>query len=423
MYNLNAKVLKKTLKPYSHPLTFDIFCLFLRTFEIKKEDLYVSLSRNSYSKHNTVIMLSRFFNHTKRIFLTAILSLGTFHAMAQTEIEKFVPGVTIDGISYYLPRTAMRMVITVERKEVTPGEFCSYAFRYMRLQDVPVQSSVTWTVKDIDLHPYGIPDKDKAYSIKLKGRTVAPFVSLSSDGLLLGINTEVAETPLPPLPKSHVIEHDIKAADVRKFMTRDMLQAGSTAKMAELVAKEIYDIRESRDALIRGEADNTPKDGAQLKLMLDNLDNQQRTLTTLFAGTTNIQQHYYVVDIVPAEETEKLLLFRFSKWNGIVDADDMSGVPFYISIKRTEELPQPTFNPEVDIKKGKLPRAIFYNVPVRTMFKVFNAENTFAELETSVAQFGYEEILSNVLFDKRQDTKISFYQTTGGIKNIQATQP
>lgn len=369
-------------------------------------------------------MLKRFFKGSKHILLTAMLSVGTIHAMAQTELEKFVPGVTVSGISYYLPKTALRMIVTAERTEITPGEFCSYAFRYLRLQDVPVQSSVTWTLKDIELIPYGTPDKNKAYSIKLNGRTVAPFASLSSDGLLLGINTaEVTETALPPLPKWHVIEHGIKAADVRKYMTRDMLQAGSTAKMAELVAKEIYDIRESRDALVRGEADNTPKDGAQLKLMLDNLDKQQRALTSLFAGSTNIQQHYYVVDIVPAEETEKLLLFRFSKWNGMVDVDDMSGAPFYISIKRTEELPQPTFNPEVDIKKGKLPRAIFYNVPVRTMFKVFNAEKNFAELETPVAQFGYEEILSNVLFDKRQDTKISFYQTTGGIKSIQATQP
>ena len=35
-------------------------------------------------------------------------------------------------------------------------------------------------------------------------------------------------------------------------------------RQAELVAKEIYSIRESKNALLRGEADNMPKDGAQL---------------------------------------------------------------------------------------------------------------------------------------------------------------
>lgn len=53
--------------------------------------------------------------------------------------------------------------------------------------------------------------------------------------------------------------------------------SNSSAKMAELVAKEIYSIRESRNALLRGEADNMPKDGAQLKLMLDNLNQQTAT--------------------------------------------------------------------------------------------------------------------------------------------------
>ena len=34
--------------------------------------------------------------------------------------------------------------------------------------------------------------------------------------------------------------------------------SNSSAKMAELVAKEIYSIRESKNALLRGEADNIP---------------------------------------------------------------------------------------------------------------------------------------------------------------------
>lgn len=47
-------------------------------------------------------------------------------------------------------------------------------------------------------------------------------------------------------------------------MTEEILIAGSTAKMAELVAKEIYNIRESKNSLTRGQADYMPKDGAAL---------------------------------------------------------------------------------------------------------------------------------------------------------------
>lgn len=365
-------------------------------------------------------MKQTFFTTARYALLLVIFVLISNHVSAQTQLERFVPGATLEGVSYFLPKTAMRMVVTVEKTVVTPGEFHMYAFKYMRMQDVPVQPTTTWMVKDIKLIPYGVPDKDKAYSIKLKSRTVAPLVSLSSDGILLGINTNVEETTLPPLPQTRIVKEGVKPSDARKYMNREMLQAGSTAKMAELVATEIYDIRESHDALIRGEADNSPKDGQQLKLMLESLERQERALNSLFIGSTEVSEMYYVLDIVPAEETDKLLLFRFSKWAGLVDSDDMSGAPYYISIKRTGELPESMFDASVEKKKGKMQRAVYYNVPVRAMVTVFSAENTYTELEVPMAQFGCEEILSNVLFDKMGDTKVSFYQSNGGIKEIQA---
>ena len=365
-------------------------------------------------------MRQRFYEAVRSMLLLSFFLL-TGSAHAQTQIEKFVPGSTLEGVSYFLPRTALRMVVTVEKTVVTPGEFHMYAFKYMRMQDVPVQPSTTWEVKDVKLMPYGVPDKNKAYSLKLNKRTIAPLVSLTSDGILLGINTTVEETVLPPLPQSRILEEGIQPNEARKYMTREMLQAGSYAKMAQLVAQEIYDIRESHDALIRGEADNTPKDGLQLKLMLESLERQHRALSSTFVGSKEVSEMFYVIDIVPAEETDKLLLFRFSKWNGLVDSDDMSGAPYYISLKRNAELPETTFDPAVFNKKGRLQRAVYYNVPLRTMVKVFNAEHTFTELEVPIAQFGCEEILSNVLFDKNTDTQVTFFQYTGGIKEIKTS--
>ena len=356
---------------------------------------------------------------SSRILFLVVSFLIPFFALAQTSLEKFAPGSTIEGVSYFLPRTALRMVIKAEKKVITPGDFHTYAFKYLRLQDVPVQSSVSWTVTDISLHPYGVPDSTKAYSIKLKSRTVAPLLSLTADGLLLGINTDnVAEESLPSVPTGGVTLPGIHSKQARKYMNRDMLLAGSTAKMAELVAAEIYEIRESRDALLRGEADNTPKDGAQLKLMLDNLDAQHNALISLFVGTTEVSEHYYVMDIIPSELTNKEVLFRFSRWTGLVDADDMSGKPFYMSVRTLGSLPEPVALPEVEAKKAKLIRALYYNIPARAEVKIFDAERTYTAIELPMAQFGCQEILSGVLFDKTATTKVTFHQSTGGIKHI-----
>ena len=189
--------------------------------------------------------------------------------------------------------------------------------------------------------------------------------------------------------------------------------------MAELCAQEIYDIRESRNALIRGEADNTPKDGEQLRLMLDQLDTQSRALEQLFTGYTLTSTEVFSFNFLPSAETDKELLFRFSQYSGAVDADDLSGRPVYISIKNTGDLPAKVENAETDKKKAKIERGLYYNVPARETVSIFDLNETYLTAEYSMGQFGYTEILSNLLFDKKLTTKVSFYQENGGVRKLE----
>ena len=122
-------------------------------------------------------------------------------------------------------------------------------------------------------------------------------------------------------------------------MTEEILIAGSTAKMAELVAKEIYNIRESKNSLTRGQADYMPKDGAALKLMLDNLDEQEQAMMQMFAGTTDRIEKSFTIRIKPEADMKEKVAFRFSKKLGMLDADNLSGEPYYISIVNQETLP------------------------------------------------------------------------------------
>ena len=115
----------------------------------------------------------------KKYILTFILILAaTASITAQTDVEPFVPGTTLEGVCYYLPRTAFRVTIVAEKTTIRPGDFYKYADRYLRMQDVPTEQSVEWNLKSITLEPYGKPDPNKAYSIKVKSKTVAPLVGL-----------------------------------------------------------------------------------------------------------------------------------------------------------------------------------------------------------------------------------------------------
>ncbi len=351
----------------------------------------------------------------KKTFLFLILSLASASLSAQTEVEPFVPGSTLEGVAYFLPRTAFRVTIIAEKTTTRPGDFYKYADRYLRMPNVPTEESVTWSLKSITLEPYGKPDMNKAFSIKLKSKTVAPLVGLSRDGLLLSINTDAEESFLPELPKP---ERGLAPENPRSYMTQEMLTSGSTAKMAELCAQEIYDIRDSKNALIRGEAENTPKDGAQLKLMLDQLDKQASVLESLFCGTSQTDTEVFSLFYDPQQETDRDVLFRFSQKLGILDGDNLAGEPVIVSLKILETIPATVPSEEVIKKRAKMEQGVYYNVPARVKISIKYNNQEFVCMETPMAQFGIVEMLSNTLFDKKTTTQVTFFQTTGGTKDI-----
>lgn len=349
--------------------------------------------------------------------ISALLLCCVAPSLAQTEIERFQPGVTLEGVNYFLPKTVFEVVLTTEKATTKPGEFAAYADRYLRLKDVPTVESTQWTLKAVTLMPYGVPDSTKAYSIKLRAKTAAPLVSLTDDGLLIGVNADVTPEPAPELPKPVAAPKPVNGRD---FMTHDILTAGSTAKMAQLTAEEIYDIRDSRNALVRGEADNTPKDGAQLKLMLDNLDKQLHALETLFKGQTLTSTEVLSFDFEPTLEGtgEKQLLCRFSRKLGLVAADDLSGEPIWITVKPVGSMPAVVNDAETAKKKAKMEQGLYVNQPRRAQITIFTAQQTLLTTELPVAQYGTTEVLSDALFNKKLETSVTLHQHTGSVKEI-----
>ena len=216
----------------------------------------------------------------KNILMLSALFLS-ITAMAQTDVTTGVMRGKDYGVTYMLPKTEIEIVLQATKHTYTPGEFCRYADRYLRLNNVSAEPEEFWTLDKIETRIAGVPDKDNVYFVKMKDKTVAPLMELTEDGIVRSINIPFSGKPAAKTPEAKATESSI---DPRSFLTEEILMSNSSAKMAELVAKEIYSIRESKNALLRGEADNMPKDGAQLKLMLDNLNQQETAMTEMFSG-------------------------------------------------------------------------------------------------------------------------------------------
>lgn len=345
--------------------------------------------------------------------------LSSFAGMAQTEVKKYQAGITEEGITYFLPQTQVRVVVHATKTHYIPGEFCEYAKRYLRLNNVPQSSYDKWEIEDIELYSYGVADKTKAYTIKMNSKTSAPLVSLTPDGRLVAINKRT-DTDSQDLPEANVVRFESKKRSGNDFKTEEILSAGSKAKMAELTANEIYNIRENRSLLTKGQADFMPKDGAQLNLMLNSLDEQEQGLLLLFKGDTTTEKHTFTFDLAPNGEAEKVPLFCFSKYLGMVDLDDPAGSVFYYSIKDTHALPH---TEGIENNSKKEIKDLRYVIPGRAHVKVFNQTQDWAEQNIPMAQFGRIEHLGGDLFNKKYTTRITLSPSTGGIEHVEAEKP
>lgn len=357
-----------------------------------------------------------------KIFSTILIAftLGTASSLAQTVISSYKPGVTSEGAVYYLPKTAIRVTMQVEKSTYTPGEFCKYSEKYLRIKDVPTNASTKYRILSVKQEPFAIADTSKCYAVKFNAKTVACNVRLSNEGILLAINTDAKQQPKSaPAPTQQ--PRPLKKSP-KSYLSEEILSAGSTAKMAELTAQEIYELRESKSMLAKGQADFMPKDGEQLKLMLEELNTQNEALTSLFIGTTENDTTTHTFTYVVDKPTKRDILFRFSPEYGLVDNDDLSGTPYYINIEDLKMVAEPE---TVDPKKAAKPQqsGIYVNVPGKMRATIFDAKNQIVSNEFAAGQFGNVELLSGVLFNKKYTTRLLLNALTGAVEKLEAEQP
>lgn len=348
----------------------------------------------------------------KKIIPTLILFLSCHTLGAQTEVLTGVMRGKDYGVTYFLPQTELQLNIQVTKHTYTPGEFAIYADRYLRLDNVSVTPSVHWTLDAVDTRVIGVPDKKNVYFVKLKDKTSAPLMEITQDGIVRSINMPVESRKQKESAEAGQTRDEDTQVNPRDFLTQEILLAGSTTKMAELVAKEIYTIRESKNNLLRGEAENMPKDGTQLKLMLDNLTLQERALTEMFAGKNVEEKQMSTIRITP-KEMKNAVAFRFSQRLGIVAENDLAGEPVYISLTDLK-----TVTPSTETTTKQL-TGVAYNVPGRAHLTLFYRRQKLYDNEVPVTQFGTVEYLAAVLFNKKSTIRVLFDTSTGGLLKVE----
>ena len=352
-----------------------------------------------------------------RILLPCVALLGSCLGMTAQQTKLLTAEKHNEyGLVYTLPNTALMIEVTATREIRKAGPYYQYAKKFVGTDQVIKDDAEVWTIENVRVQPYGVPDTESRYLMQLKpGATT--FIGVDADGMLLSINTEPQAAPEFKVAEPGEPEGEkLSDREYLQYVDEDFIASQSKAKQAQMLAESLMEIREAKISLTRGTADQMPTDGKQLELMLNSLRHQEAAVTAAFLGNT-VKETVVKTFTFQPEEDGRSVLFRMSDFDGFVGADDYSGEPVYISVEVTSEGKIP-----VDAKgeEKKLPKdAVVYNVPGSARISLTCKGKNLFSREFDMAQFGVVFGLNPTLFtDKKAPSYAIFDPATGGLREI-----
>ncbi len=200
-----------------------------------------------------------------------------------------------------LQAVEQKFKIHYEESENIRGELYQYSERYLGTRDVITENGTTYELQKVS-------------------------ISLPSPKSEANKNSKNSEQPT----ERTVIKKQLP-------LSEETLMATNMAKKAESVAKQIYQIRETRMNILSGDVEHAPADGQAMELVLKELNREEKALTGMFVGKTIVRP---MTQIVMAEINdtarviEEQIICRFDKKQGVLAADSEIGEPVILSIHR-----------------------------------------------------------------------------------------
>lgn len=326
------------------------------------------------------------------------------------------------GVVYALPRTGIHITVEVEQERLIHGPYNAFAQKYLGIVNAPKSDEENWTITGVRMETYGEPDPNAVY--RATGN-IATLLSLSDDGVLLGINSEVKQEPgkvvTNMFPPRQTVRDDFWTNLSMRSFTSDKdstKRAGSEFKSLEEIAAEaahdVIMLRKRKALTLAAKYDKYPPDGEACKVMAAELDKIIEGYVALFAGKKLCKSYQLTFDVVPDGKTNKgLVAFRFSPTAGILPESNVSGKPVMLEIEPSAELKQKI---EAAGQGEVTTKGIYYRIPVVAQARLLNGGDVLAQAKIAIAQFGVVTSLPDGLLNG--EYSVEFHPASGAIRKI-----
>ncbi len=347
----------------------------------------------------------------KKLLFLLLFVLGLSGSLiAQIQSHTVEGPIPYDAFSYHLPKTVFKIRVTYKTTNEEPGIYARYSERLLGISDIITAEKVNNELVSVALETYTLPDRKRVFYIQavtppvIKKRAVSaqvPALDLrfTSEGILRAVNMEPGSNGPCSCPSAkqetgiscQENTGDNSASSAASIHTQDMQLSGSSIRMAELAAKKIFELRETRLSLLQGELNIMPQDGSSLEKMLTELNRIEAYYTELFTGSRRQSIQTEVLEYTPEEIPCYEILFRFSSQKGIVDKEDLSGYPVHFLVHNPDT---DAINQQEDSigtnENGTLEKtcALYYYHPNRVGISLLKGQTILFRDNFVVAQFG-----------------------------------
>lgn len=347
----------------------------------------------------------------KHLIIACLTIASTLTVFAKTVVTPFDASKDyLNGITYSLPKTKIDIVITARHTIEKPGPFYQYAERYLASKEIITINNETWQIDNIEIKSNAIADPNRTFQVAIDNKGIANNITYAHDNIIAGVNV-LSDW----LDESDESDKSDKSDKTIKFdysvLNEDALVATSIPKMAEMVARQIYHIRESRTALLSADLDQIP-DGKALKTMLAQLDKEEAELVAFFVGKSTSYTVTKTYSITPDDDLKDYVIARISVSEGLTSAGNVIGEPIYLNVEGTY-----INTPLTDPKKEKAPKGFYYNVPGKAKITIESPDFT-TQTTLPIAQFGYTTYL-NAQLTNNKTARITFNPELGTILKIE----
>jgi len=365
------------------------------------------------------------------IFIIAMMIVLPGHAQRNKKEDELVTPAFVEGVTYALPRTGIRVSVEAVREKFEPGPYAAYAEQLLGISDAKTRPSTTWSVSGIKIETFSEPDPEQVYKAMGEG---AFDLSLAPNGVLAGINVST----LPVFANEVLTNKTFQTPDKKDdfsfdyfsdtpFVTPGDSTNGfrptrvSVEQKAAEAAKRILNSRMNQYDLAALRIDGEYPDGKAYEVSLKELKRTEKNYITLFVGRTTYKTESYSFDFIPdSKQNKSAVIFRISDENGIVPASDLSGKPVMIEFENEDALVSQLSKNAGSQNPNAGSKGVYYRMPGVANVKIVYELNTLGSARATIAQFGVVVPFPADMLGG--DYSVSFYPETGAIKSVQYKQ-